>query len=180
MIRTLLLTLFCFSSLAAWSQSQKGQTVSGYVDFSVKEFGFRTVQGTFSEVKGTATFNSTVLKSMEVCLPAASFSTGSKGRDKNVTGWEEYLDVGQFPTICFTADKIDFVGKIGEETTYDMQGGLTLRAETHPISVRVVQRTNSEWVATFTIDRTQWSVGTGPSSLAISNTVELVAYLSLN
>ena len=156
------------------------KTVSGTVSFEIKEFLLSTVQGSFSEAQGTVVLNENMLVSLEACLPANTFKTSIAARDKNVKEKQEYLDVNRFPTVCFTADKIDFVGKIGDEITYDMQGGLTLRDETHPISVRIVQRTNSEWVATFTIDRTQWSVGTGPSSLAISNTVELVAYLSLN
>ena len=179
MIRTLLFATFFLVSSALVAQPAERQ-LTGTVTFEIKEFVFSTVKGSFSDVQGQALMNSGMLTSFEACLPANTFKTSIDARDKNVKEKQEYLDVDRFPTICFTADKIDFVGKIGDETTYDMQGGLTLRDETHPISVRVVQRTNSEWVATFTIDRTQWSVGTGPSSLAISNTVELVAYLSLN
>ena len=179
MIRNLLFACLFFSSFALVAQPADRQ-LSGSVSFEIKEFLLSTVKGSFSDVKGHALMDGNMLRSFEACLPANTFKTSSAARDKNVKKKPEYLDVDQFPTICFTADKIDFVGKIGDETTYDMQGGLTLRNETHPISVRVVQRTNNEWVATFTIDRTQWSVGTGPSSLAISSTVELVAYLSLN
>ena len=179
MIRTLLCATFFLVSSALVAQPVERQ-LTGTVTFEIKELVFSTVKGSFSDVQGQALMNSGMLTSFEACLPANTFKTSIAARDKNVKEKQEYLDVGRFPTICFTADKIDFVGKIGDETTYDMQGGLTLRDETHPISVRVVQRTNSEWVATFTIDRTQWSVGTGPSSLAISNTLELVAYLSLN
>jgi len=179
MIRNLLLACLFFYSFALVAQPIEKQ-LSGTVSFEINEFLLNTVEGSFSDVQGQALMNSGMLTSFEACLPANTFKTSIAARDKNVKEKQEYLDVDRFPTICFTADKIDFVGKIGDETTYDMQGGLTLRDETHPISVRVVQRTNSEWVATFTIDRTQWSVGTGPSSLAISNIVELVAYLSLN
>ena len=170
-----------FSVLSALVAQPIEKQLSGTVSFEIKEFLLNTVEGSFSDVQrsGVDEFGD-MLTSFEACLPANTFKTSIAARDKNVKEKQEYLDVDRFPTICFTADKIDFVGKIGDETTYDMQGGLTLRDETHPISVRVVQRTNNEWVATFTIDRTQWSVGTGPSSLAISNKVELVAYLSLN
>ena len=172
MIRTLLFsTLFLFST-ALVAQPVERQ-LTGSVSFEIKEFVFGTVKGRFSDVQGQALMNSGMLTSFEACLPANTFKTSIAARDKNVKEKQEYLDVGRFPTICFTADKIDFVGKIGDETTYDMQGGLTLRDETHPISVRGVQRTNSEWVATFTIDRTPWSGGAGPASLAISHTVDL-------
>ena len=179
MIRTLLLSaLFLYSSVLVAQPVERQLT--GTVSFEIKEFVFSTVKGSFSDVQGQALIDSGVLTSFEACLPANTFKTSIAARDKHVKEKQEYLDVNRFPTICFTADKIDFVRKIGDQTTYNMKGGLTLRDETHPISVRVVQRTNNEWVATFTIDRTKWSVGTGPSSLAISDTLELVAYLSLN
>ena len=78
------------------------------------------------------------------------------------------------------ADKIEFVGKIGSKTTYDMRGDLTLRGETHPIEVRVVQMDAKSLEASFSIDRTQWSVGTGPAALVISDNVDLVAKINLN
>ena len=93
---------------------------------------------------------------------------------------EEFLDAEKYPTICFTADKIEFVGKIGSKTTYDMRGDLTLRGETHPIEVRVVQMDAKSLEASFSIDRTQWSVGTGPAALVISDNVDLVAKINLN
>jgi polyisoprenoid-binding protein YceI len=98
----------------------------------------------------------------------------------NVVNKEEFLEAEKYPTICFTADKIDFVGKIGPKTTYDMRGDLTLRGETHPIEVRVVQTDAKSLEASFSIDRTQWSVGTGPAALVISDNVDLVAKINLN
>ncbi len=78
---------------------------------------------------------------------------------------EEFLDAEKYPTICFTADKIEFVGKIGPKTTYDMRGDLTLRGETHPIEVRVVQKDAKSLEASFSIDRTNgpWNRARRPS-----------------
>jgi len=55
-----------------------------------------------------------------------------------------------------------------------------LRGETHPIEVRVVQTDAKSLEASFSIDRTQWSVGTGPAALVISDNVDLVAKINLN
>ena len=76
--------------------------------------------------------------------------------------------------------EIEFVGKIGPKTTYDMRGDLTLRGEMHPIEVRVVQMDAKSLEASFSIDRTKWSVGTGPAALFVSDNVDLVAKVNLN
>ena len=152
------------------------------IDFTVREFGLSKVEGRFQSdgMPAEATFKGDMLVAFEGCVAANSFATGIAARDRNVVNKEEFLDAENYPTICFTADKIEFVGKIGSKTTYDMRGDLTLRGETHPIEVRVVQKSSKELEAIFTIDRTQWSVGTGPAALVISDNVDLVANINLN
>ena len=152
------------------------------IDFTVREFGLSKVEGGFQSdgLPGEATFEGDMLVAFEGCVAANSFATGVAARDRNVVNKEEFLDAEKYPTICFTADKIEFVGKIGSKTTYDMRGDLTLRGETHPIEVRVVQKSSKELEAIFTIDRTQWSVGTGPAALFVSDNVDLVAKINLN
>ena len=152
------------------------------IDFTVREFGLSKVEGGFQSdgISAEATFNGDMLVAFEGCVAANSFATGVAARDRNVVNKEEFLNAENYPMICFTADKIEFVGKIGPKTTYDMRGDLTLRGETHPIEVRVVQKSSKELEAIFTIDRTQWSVGTGPAALVISDNVDLVAYINLN
>ena len=151
------------------------------IDFTVREFGL-SVEGRFQSdgLPGEATFEGDMLVAFEGCVAANSFATGVAARDRNVVNKEEFLDAENHPTICFTADKIEFVGKIGPKTTYDMRGDLTLRGETHPIEVRVVQTDAKSLEATFSIDRTQWSVGTGPAALFVSDNVDLVANINLN
>jgi polyisoprenoid-binding protein YceI len=152
------------------------------IEFTVREFGLKQVVGWFNsdETSAETRFEGDMLVAFEGCVAANSFGTGVAARDRNVVNKEEFLDAEKYPTICFTANKIEFVGKIGPKTTYDMRGDLTLRGETHPIEVRVVQKSSKELEAIFTIDRTQWSVGTGPAALVISDNVDLVAKINLN
>ena len=152
------------------------------IDCIVREFGLSKVEGG-CQSDGTpaeARFEGDMLVAFEGCVAANSFATGVAARDRNVINKEEFLYAENYPTICFTADKIEFVGKIGSKTTYDMRGDLTLRGETHPIEVRVVQKDAKSLEASFSIDRTQWSVGTGPAALVISDNVDLVAKINLN
>ena len=152
------------------------------IDFTVTEFGLKQVVGWFYS-DGTlaeATFQGDMLVAFEGCVAANSFATGVAARDRNVVNKEEFLYAEKYPTICFTANKIEFVGKIGPKTTYDMRGDLTLREETHPIEVRVVQTDAKSLEASFSIDRTQWSVGIGPAALFVSDNVDLVAKINLN
>ena len=152
------------------------------IDFTVTEFGLSKVEGGFQSdgISAEATFEGDMLMAFEGCVVANSFATGVAARDRNVVNKEEFLDAEKYPTICFTADKIEFVGKIGSKTTYDMRGDLTLRGETHPIEVRVVQTDAKSLEASFSIDRTQWSVGIGPAALFVSDNVDLVAKINLN
>ena len=160
------------------------QTIPADIEiaFTVREFGLSKVQGWFYSdgTPSEATFKDGTLVAFEGCVAANSFATGVAARDRNVVNKEEFLNAEKYPTICFTANKIEFVGKIGNETTYDMRGDLTLRGETHPIEVRVVQTDAKSLEASFSIDRTQWSVGTGPAALVISDNVDLVAKINLN
>ena len=174
---------FLVMMLAANALVAQTQTIPAEIeiDFTVREFGLSVEGGFHSDgLPAEATFEGDMLVAFEGCVAANSFGTGVAARDRNVINKEEFLDAEKYPTICFTADKIEFVGKIGSKTTYDMRGDLTLRGETHPIEVRVVQKSSKELEAIFTIDRTQWSVGTGPAALVISDNVDLVAKINLN
>ena len=152
------------------------------IDFIVREFGLSKVEGGFLSdgMPAEAKFEGDLLVAFEGCVAANSFSTGVAARDRNVVNKEEFLDAENYSTICFTANKIEFVGKIESKTTYDMRGDLTLRGETHPIEVRVVQLDVKSLEASFSIDRTQWSVGTGPAALFVSDNVDVVAKINLN
>ena len=175
---------FLLMMLAVNAMAAQTQTIPAEIEieFTVREFGLSKVEGSlYSDgTPAEATFEGDMLVAFEGCVAANSFATGVAARDRNVVNKEEFLDAEKYPTICFTADKIEFVGKIGSKTTYDMRGDLTLRGETHPIEVRVVQKSSKELEAIFTIDRTQWSVGTGPAALVISDNVDLVAKINLN
>jgi polyisoprenoid-binding protein YceI len=85
------------------------------IDFTVTEFGLSKVEGGFQSdgISAEATFEGDMLMAFEGCVVANSFATGVAARDRNVVNKEEFLDAEKYPTICFTADKIEFVGKIG-------------------------------------------------------------------
>ena len=152
------------------------------IEFTVREFGFSKVTGwLYSDgMQAEARFQEDILLTFEGCVAANSFSTGVAARDRNVVNQEEFLHAEKYSTICFSAAEIEFVGKIGSKTTYDMRGDLTLRGETHPIEARVVQMNAKSLEASFSIDRTQWSVGTGPAAFFVSDNVDLVAKVNLN
>lgn len=174
-----LVTMFAANALVAQTRTVPAEIE---IEFTVREFGLKQVVGWFysDETSAETKFEGDMLVAFEGCVAANSFGTGVATRDRNVVNKEEFLDAEKYPTICFTANKIEFVGKIGSKTTYDMRGDLTLRGETHPIEVRVVQKEAKSLEASFSIDRTQWSVGTGPAALVISDNVDLVAKINLN
>src|SRR6056300_780627 len=146
---------FLLMMLAVNAMAAQTQTIPAEIEieFTVREFGLSKVEGSlYSDgTPAEATFEGDMLVAFEGCVAAISFATGVAARDRNVINKEEFLDAEKYPTICFTADKIEFVGKIGSKTTYDMRGDLTLRGETHPIEVRVVQMDAKSLEASFSI-----------------------------
>ena len=152
------------------------------IEFTVREFGFSKVTGwLYSDgMPAEAIFEEDILLTFEGCVAANSFSTGVAARDRNVVNQEEFLHAEKYSTICFSAAEIEFVGKIGSKTTYDMRGVLTLRGEAHPKEAPIVQMGAKSRVAGFGIDGTQWSMGAGPAAYFVSDNVDLVAKVNLN
>jgi len=178
-MKYLLVLLLAANTLVAQTRTVPAEIE---IEFTVSEFGFSKVTGWFYSdgMPAEAKFEGDMLMTFEGCVAAKSFRTGVAARDRNVVNKTEFLNADRYPVICFTADKIEYVGKIGSNTTYDMHGGLTLRGETHPIEVRVVQTDAKSLEASFSIDRTKWSVGKGPAALFVSDNVDLVAKVNLN
>jgi polyisoprenoid-binding protein YceI len=102
--------------------------------FFVKHLGISTVQGEFTKVSGTVTIdNDDITKStVDVTIPADTVYTRVAMRDNDLKS-EHFLDVAMYPTITFKSTKITKTG----DDTYDLDGDLTIRGVTKPVTLKV-------------------------------------------
>ncbi|MEM9045297.1 MAG: YceI family protein [Pseudomonadota bacterium] len=104
------------------------------VGFWVMHIGYAKTFGQFTEVEGSYVFDeeTKTLSDVSVSVPTASVFTANDARDGHVKN-ADFLDVGKFPAMTFTAT--------GGEVTGDRQGtvtgDLTLLGVTKPVTLDV-------------------------------------------
>ena len=98
-------------------------------DFSVKHMMIANVQGEFSGVKGTITYDQHALKSSSVgaTVDVATIKTNDPDRDKHLKS-PDFFDVAKYPVMKF--ESTDFVEDGGK---MQVKGNLTLHGVTKAI-----------------------------------------------
>lgn len=138
--------------------------------FFVKHLGISTVQGEFTKVTGTVTIdNSDISKStVDVTIPTDTVYTRVTMRDNDLKS-EHFLDVAKYPDITFKSTSISKTG----DDTYDVNGDLTIRGVTKPVTLKVTDLSKPIDVkmmggwrqgasATLTINRQDFGVAADP------------------
>jgi polyisoprenoid-binding protein YceI len=92
------------------------------------------VRGSFNEFEGTAKAPSTdpATWSAQVVIQAKSIDTRNEQRDEHLRS-NDFLAMDDYPTITFSSTSIEPVG----EPTYRVNGDLTVRGVTKPVSIDV-------------------------------------------
>lgn len=178
MNRTLFTLLILASSFALSAQSFTFSSPSK-ASFSVGNMGFNTVEGTVGGASGTATYEDGILTAIQGCMDATTIATGNETRDAHLRDKEEFFNTAESPTICFTADKVIFVGKNSGITTYKLEGTLTLRGESNPVVLTVTEEEKGSLVSTFTVERKRWGLGQGYPKFMIANDIEVLVDIHL-
>ena len=128
------------------------------VRFAVKElWGLVTVRGTFGVRDGTIVVAEDPKRSsVRVSMDPASFASGNRRRDKDVTG-RNFLDAAAHPRMDFVSTD---VGRDGDDWTVD--GLLTVHGVTAPVTLRLVDGRQTgngcSFSATAVVDRTWFGV----------------------
>jgi polyisoprenoid-binding protein YceI/plastocyanin len=120
-------------------------------------WGLVTVRGTFDVRDGTIVVaDDPARSSVQVTLDPASFATGNKRRDRDVTG-KNFLDVAAYPTMSFASAHVT-PGAEG----WTMRGMLTVHGVTAPVMLRLVEGKHTAdgcaFTATAVVDRTVFGV----------------------
>ncbi|MCW6009917.1 YceI family protein [Micromonospora sp. CPCC 205371] len=143
------------------------------VRFAVKEmWGLVTVRGTIGVTGGAIVVaDDPAASSVRVALDPASFASGNKRRDKDVTG-KNFLDAAAYPEMGFTSTRVAY-GRDG----WTMTGMLTTHGVTAPVTLRLVEgRATPDgcaFTATAVVDRTAHGVSKAAGFIAREVTVTI-------
>lgn len=125
--------------------------------FAIKElWGLMTVRGTFDVTGGTITVGAEPAGSaVRATLDPATFASGSKRRDKDVTG-PRFLDTAAYPLMEFISNGV------GSDGGWAVHGRLTAHGVTAPVTLRLTEgrqtRDGCAFTATAVVDRTAFGL----------------------
>jgi polyisoprenoid-binding protein YceI len=134
------------------------------VSATARHMMLTTVRGAFSGTTGVIDFDPEKPQAggVELRIPAASVNTGDERRDGHLKS-ADFLDAATHPEIVFKSTKVTPKGK----DEFVVEGGLTIRGTTKPVSVNVelvgIQEDpragqRAAFDAKFSFDRTQWGL----------------------
>ncbi|HEV2011477.1 MAG TPA: YceI family protein [Candidatus Limnocylindria bacterium] len=158
------------------------------VTAAVKHMMLSTVRGAFSGASGVIDFDPATPEAgaIELRIPAASVNTGDAKRDGHLRS-ADFLDAENHPEIVFKSTKITPKGQSDE---FVVDGDLTIRGTTKPVSVSVEllgvaadpqagQRAGFD--AKFTFDRSRWGLTWNmpiPTGVLVSEKIAIEANIA--
>lgn len=148
--------------------------------FKVKHLGASWFYGRFNGVSGTIQVDESDPSKSSVLLTidAASVDSRNAKLDEHIKS-PDFLDAKQFPEIVFESETVK-AGK--DKDTFQVEGKLTLRGVTKPLTVTVEKVGTGEMRGTkvvgyhtrFSIDRTEFGVSYGADGSGVGKEVELI------
>lgn len=145
------------------------------VNFKVTNMKTKTVEGTFSGMKGTVNFSPENLASsnFDVCIDASTVNTQNEKRDKHLRT-ADFFDVEKYPTICF---KSSSVTKKADQ--YLLKGTMTMHGITKEVTIPFTL-SNNVFKGTLTVKRLDYKVGEGTKEFMVGNDIEIEINAILN
>jgi polyisoprenoid-binding protein YceI len=102
------------------------------VGFTVRHAGISKVRGSFTDVEGTLTVGDSIATSkVEATIKTESFDSNDNNRDAHVKG-PDFFNVEEFPEMTFVS-----TGVAGTPEEFELQGNLTIKETTKPVSFKV-------------------------------------------
>lgn len=165
--------------------SWKSDPAHSEVNFTIRHLSLSNVRGRFGNVDATIQYDqadvskSTVLATIGV----NTVSTGEAGRDDEIKS-ADFFDVDLFPRAIFTSTQIS---KDGDGLW--VKGNLSLHGITRPVVLKVKGpdqpvigadgKAHSGFLATTTLDRTTFGIGTTFPAAIVGNQVQLEIRLDI-
>lgn len=154
--------------------------------FSVRHLMLINVKGLFHGVSGVIEFDADnpSESSVEAAIDAGTLNTGIQDRDDHLKS-EDFLDVGNYPQITFKSTDVQVGTGTGVWGT--IEGDLTIRGITHPVTLEVTQfgpvkdpfqgQTHIGFNATTSIDRgdfdMKWNAELEEGGVIVGETVQI-------
>lgn len=152
------------------------------VAFLVDHIGFAKTLGVFREATGKVVFDETkpTLESIDVSVKTGSVDTAHKARDKHIRSGD-FLDADDHPDMRFVLTGSQKKG----DRTGTITGDLTLRGQTHPVTLDVTWNKSGEYPfgdkrytvgisARGMIKRSQWGMTYAVSNGLVGDEVEII------
>lgn len=166
--------LAVIATLSGSIQSVQAQAVTYRVDpvhtfviFRVKHLNTGFAYGRFNTISGTIVVDekNPANSSVEIEIDANSVDTGNSQRDDHLRS-PDFFNARQFPKITFKSKRVRKIN----DTTVEVQGDLTIRGVTRPLTTRVTftgkgrNQRGQEIIGfetTFTIRRSEFNITYG-------------------
>lgn len=133
---TLGATLVGLVSISSVASAETYQLDPGHTSVvaSWSHFGYSHPVATFDGVTGTLVFTKDQPEdaSVKVSIPIKTIDSGVPALNKEFKD-EAYFDVRHYPDATFISDKVVETG----DKTYDVQGKLTIKGHTEPVTLKV-------------------------------------------
>lgn len=152
------------------------------VAFLVSHVGYADLLGRFNDVSGSFVYDEETqeLSDVMVVVETASIDTDHEARDQHVRG-SDFLDAQAHPQMTFTADG----GTAEGESEGTVEGELTLRGETRPLTLDVTLNKAAEYPfghqqytlglsARGSLMRSEWGMEYGVANGLVGDEVELI------
>lgn len=138
------------------------------VDFEISNFRVNTVEGFFSEMRGTVNFNEEELSTsnFDVCISTQSINTDNEKRDDHLRN-EDFFDVEKFPTICYKSNEI-----LKKGDGFITNGTLTIHGVTKEISFFFIKN-DLLLEGSFKIKRLDFDLGKDTGTFTVGNEVSV-------
>ena len=140
---------------------------ASFVEFSISNMKFKTVEGTFKGMKGEVKFDidDLVNSSMNVCISSASVNTGNEKRDEHLRK-DDFFNCEKYPDICFKSTSIT-----KEENGFIVSGEMSLHGITKQVEIPF-NYSNNTFKGSFKINRKDYGVG-GNGTFMVGDEVTL-------
>ncbi|MCS7272519.1 MAG: YceI family protein [Fimbriimonadales bacterium] len=153
--------------------------VHTFVLFRVKHLNTGFAYGRFNNVSGKIVVDerNPSNSSVEIEVDANSIDTGNARRDEHLRS-PDFFNARQFPKLTFKSTRVRKI----DNTTVEVQGNLTIRGITRPLTVRVTftgkgrNQRGQEIIGfetTFTIRRSQFGITYGLQNNGLSDEVRV-------
>ena len=154
-------------SVQAQAVTYRIDPVHSFIIFRVKHLNTGFAYGRFNTISGTIVVDerNPANSSIELEIDANSVDTGNSQRDDHLRS-PDFFSARQFPKITFKSTRVRKINN----TTVEVQGDLTMRGVTRPITARVTftgkgrNQRGQEIIGfetTFTIRRSQFNINYG-------------------